>query len=116
MSDYPRRGDVWAVDFRPGRGSEQSGQRPALVIQNDIGNEYGATTIIAAITTTMKPFPFMVRVPARPAGLDRESMVNLAQLLTIDKRRLHRRLGRINESIMTQVETAIKVSLGISIR
>ena len=48
----PRRGDMWLVDFNPGRGSEQKGARPALVIQNDTGNIYAATTIVAAVTST----------------------------------------------------------------
>jgi mRNA interferase MazF len=53
MDAFPRRGEVWLVDFSPSRGSEQRGLRPALVIQNDVGNEYAATTIVAAITSTV---------------------------------------------------------------
>jgi mRNA interferase MazF len=54
-----RRGEVWLVDFSPGRGSEQQGSRPALVIQNDVGNEYAATTIVAAITSTIRIYPVL---------------------------------------------------------
>ena len=84
----PRRGEVWLVNFNPGRGSEQKGIRPALVIQNDTGNIHAATTIVAAITTTIKEFPVTVGVAFGEGGLRQKSMVNLAQLLTIDKARL----------------------------
>ena len=92
----PRRGEIWQVNFNPGRGSEQQGIRPALVIQNDVGNEFAATTIVAAITTTLKAYPVTVLVKRGEGGLKGPSMVNLAQLLTIDKARLHRRLGRLS--------------------
>jgi mRNA interferase MazF len=69
--------------------------RPALVIQNDVGNEYAATTIVAAITSTIKIYPVTVPIVRGQAGLKHASMVNLAQLLTIDKGRLRRRLGSL---------------------
>ena len=109
----PRRGEVWLVNFNPGRGSEQKGIRPALVIQNDTGNVYAATTIVAATTTTIKEFPVTVVVPAGEGGLRRKSMVNLAQLLTIDKQRLQKRLGSLSGPIMQQVNEAIRVSLDV---
>ena len=65
----PRRGEVWLVDFSTGRGSKQKGVRPAVVIQNDTGNLYSATTIVAAMTTTIKEFPVTVVVPAGEGGL-----------------------------------------------
>ncbi|MBI3753525.1 MAG: type II toxin-antitoxin system PemK/MazF family toxin, partial [Deltaproteobacteria bacterium] len=55
-----KRGEIWLVNFNPGRGSEQKGIRPALIIQNDTGNQYASTTIIAAITTTLKKYPVTV--------------------------------------------------------
>ena len=90
----PRRGEGWFVNFNPGRGSEQRGFRPALVVQNDTGDIYASTTIVAAITTTIKEFPVTVVVPSGEEGLRQRSMVNLAQLLTIDKARLQKRLGK----------------------
>jgi mRNA interferase MazF len=109
----PRRGEVWLVNFNPGRGSEQKGIRPALVVQNDTGNVYASTTIVAAISTTIKEFPVTVVVPASEGGLRQRSMVNLAQLLTLDKRRLQRRLGNLSESTMQEVNHAIRVSLDV---
>lgn len=109
----PRRGEVWLVNFNPGRGSEQKGIRPALVIQNDTGNIHAATTIVAAITTTIKEFPVTVVVAFGEGGLRQKSMVNLAQLLTVDKARLQNRLGSLSGSTMHRVDEAIRVSLDV---
>jgi mRNA interferase MazF len=107
----PKRGDIWLVNFNPGRGSEQQGIRPALVIQNDVGNQYAATTIVAAITTTIKPYPVTVVVRARTCGLPYDSMVNLAQVLTVDQSRLIRQLGKLTVEQQTAVDRALRVSL-----
>ena len=109
----PRRGEIWLVNFNPGRGSEQKGIRPALVVQNDTGNIYAATTIVAAITTTIKEFPVTVVVASGEGGLRQRSMVNLAQLLTIDKRRLQKRLGSLTEAVIEKVGEAIRISLDV---
>ena len=109
----PRRGEVWLVNFNPGRGSEQAGIRPALVIQNDTGNVYASTTIVAAITSTIKEFPVTLMIPTGEGGLQRRSLVNLAQLLTIDKGRLRRRLGNLNGTVMEKVNEAIRISLDV---
>lgn len=109
----PRRGEVWRVNFNPARGSEQRGIRPALVIQNDTGNIYASTTIVAAITSTIKEFPITVILAAGDGGLRQRSMVNTAQLLSIDKARLQKRLGRLSESTMRKVEAAIRASLDL---
>jgi len=111
----PKRGDIWLVNFNPGRGSEQKGIRPALVVQNDIGNEYGSTTIIAAITTTIKTFPVTVLLPQSTTSLDKPSMVNAAQLLTVDKARLTKKLGVLNQAQMTAVDGALRVSVGLEV-
>jgi mRNA interferase MazF len=113
MSAWPRRGEVWLVDFSPARGSERDGLRPAVVIQNDVGTQYAATTIVAAITTTIKPYPVTVVVEKGEGGLPRRSMVNLAQLLTLDKSRLRRLLGALSEERMRMIEHAIRVSLDL---
>jgi mRNA interferase MazF len=101
------------VNFSPARGSEQRGYRPALVIQNDVGNQYAATVIVAAITTTVKPYPVTVVLRKGEGGLPQPSMVNLAQLLTLDKSRLLRRLGALSSERMEQVNTAIRISLDV---
>ncbi len=110
---FPRRGEVWLVNFNPGRGSEQKGIRPALVIQNDIGNEHGSTTIIAAITTTIKLYPVTVLLSKGSAGLGKDSMINLAQLLTVDKTRLIKRLGELDANQLAQTNQALRISLSL---
>jgi mRNA interferase MazF len=109
----PRRGEVWMVNFSPGRGSEQRGIRPALVIQNDVGNQYAATTIVAAITSTIKIYPVTVPLKKGVGSLSQSSMVNLSQVLTLDTSRLQRRIGALPSKVMERVNTAIKVSLDV---
>ncbi len=109
-----KRGEIYTVDFNPARGSEQAGYRPALIIQNDIGNRYSPTTIIATITTTDKKFPFTVHIQSSDTGLPKDSMVNLSQVLTIDKDRLLKKIGELNHSYMKEINKAIKISLGLN--
>jgi len=89
-----KRGDLFLVNFNPGRGSEQTGYRPAVVIQNNVGNRHGSTTVIAAIATITtsinKIYPFMAHLHKGEGGLDKEGAVNLAHILTIDKARLEK--------------------------
>ena len=114
MNDpLPRRGEIWLVNFNPGRGSEQKGIRPALIIQNDTGNHYASTIIVAAITTTVKIYPVTVFLPKRTVGLSKDAMVNLAQILTVDKMRLRKKLGKLSTKLMTRVDVALKISLDI---
>jgi len=108
-----KRGEIWLVNFNPGRGSEQKGIRPALIIQNDIGNQYASTTVVAAITTTIKKYPVTVLTATGEGGLKESSMVNMAQVLTIDKGRLIKKLGHLGKDKMDEVDEAIKVSLGL---
>ena len=102
------------VDFSPGRGSEQKGVRPALIVQNNVGNQYAATTIVAAITTTIKPYPVTVVIRARTCGLPHDSMVNMAQLLTIDKTRLIKKLGELTPELLAVANRALRVSLDLT--
>jgi mRNA interferase MazF len=109
-----KRGEIYFADWNPGRGSEQSGLRPALIIQNDIGNKYSPTTIIALFTTAVeKSYPFLVRVTSRESGLPKDSTVNLAAILTIDKTRLINKSGELSKLKMAEVDEAIKASLGL---
>lgn len=109
-----RRGDIFLVDFNPGRGSEQAGHRPAVVVQNDVGNEYGSTIIIIAITTAAhKDYPFLARLNAGEGGLERDSVANAAQVLTVDKSRLARKLGSLSPERMRRVDRALMLSLGL---
>jgi len=108
-----KRGEVWMVNFNPGRGSEQKGIRPALIIQNDVGNQYASTTIVSAVTTTLKKYPVTVLVPRGKGGLKENSMVNLAHILIVDKGRLIRKLGNLEEDKIDEVTEAIKISLDV---
>lgn len=110
-----RRGDVFLVDFDPVQGREQGGTRPALVVQNDVGNRYSPTTIVAAITTKYagKPFPFLVTLPE--GVLQRPSAVDCAQLRTIDRGRIRTsRLAHLDEPLMSAVDEALRASVGIA--
>ena len=107
------RGEVWMVDFSPSRGSEQEGTRPALIIQNDVGNIHASTTIVAAITTKIKKYPVTVVLDMDEGGLKHLSMVNLAQILTLDKSRLKRKVGALSQARLAEVDTALVISLGI---
>jgi mRNA interferase MazF len=111
--DFPRRGEIWLVNFNPGRGSEQKGVRPALVIQNDVGNQYASTTIVASVTATVKIYPVTVFLPTGKTCMKKNSMVNLAQIITIDRKRLIRRLGQLNASIMKEVDRALRTSVKV---
>jgi mRNA interferase MazF len=109
-----QRGDIFSVDFEPVRGSEQGKVRPALIIQNDIGNRYSPTIIVAAITTgNYRRFAVNVEVKAPEGGLANDSIILLNQIRTIDRTRLGRHWGRVSSQTMNQVNEAIKISLGL---
>lgn len=114
MVEQPRRGEVYWTDFDPALGSEIGKRRPALVVQNDAGNETSSTTIVAAISSRFAGlrFPFLVRVP--PGVLPRPSVVNCAHIRTVDKSRLHpRRIAFIESEVMQEVDEALRRSLGL---
>lgn len=114
MNKEIKRGEIYWVNWNPGRGSEQSGLRPALIIQNDTGNKYSPTTIVSALTTALdKPYPFLVKVKAKESGLPKDSLINLAIIMTIDKARLIEKCGELSEAKIAEVNEAIKTSLGI---
>ena len=110
-----KRGDVFYVNLDPTKGSEQAGIRPVLVIQNDVGNEYAPTVIIAPLTTKAfsKHYPTSVNVPKGIAGLTEDSTTLLSQIRTIDKNRFERKLGHLPPELMRRVNEAIKVSLNL---
>lgn len=114
MTQPIQRGDVFSVDFEPVRGSEQGKLQPALVIQNDIGNRYSPTVIVAAITSRGRSrFDVNVPIKAPEGGLTSDSVVLLNQIRTVDKSRLGRYWGRVSAQTMEQVNEAIKISLGL---
>lgn len=110
-----KRGQIYYADLRDGTiGSEQSGIRPVLIIQNDTGNKHSPTTICSIITskTAKHDLPTHVSVGAE-FGLQRESIVMLEQLRTIDKLRLREKLGELNQDKINEVNMALMVSVGI---
>jgi mRNA interferase MazF len=109
-----KRGEIYRVDWNPRRGSEQGGGRPALVIQNDTGNKFGSTTIVASCSTKItRSFPFVVHIKARDSGLPADCAVDLGQIMTIDKSRLLRKCGKLSQARMDEVDKAIKISLNV---
>jgi mRNA interferase MazF len=109
------RGDLYYADLNPVVGSEQGGIRPVLVIQNDVGNRHSPTIIIAAITSkTMKATLPTHCVICTHTGIDRDSIVLLEQIRTIDKRRLKDCIGALGKDDMSAIDKALAVSVGIS--
>ena len=108
-----KRGEIYYADLSPVVGSEQDGTRPVLVIQNDTGNKFSPTTIVAAITSNSDKAKLPTHVIVHADGLATESVVLLEQIRTIDKRRLIRYSGRLDKTAMGRVDHAIIVSFGI---
>lgn len=110
-----KRGEIYWVDFGTPRRGEQGGRRPALIIQNDIGNRTSPTTIVAAITSRQKKrYPFHVETTAKESGLPQDGTILLEQLLTINQNRLISKVGTLSSTKMMEVDEALKVSLGLT--
>lgn len=115
MNDCVMRGDIFYASLNHGIGSEQRGYRPVLIIQNDIGNKFSPTVIAAVITGKVH---YKARLPThcllKPLPeLSVPSMVLLEQIITIDKRRLKRYIGKINEEEITPINKALSISIGL---
>mgnify|MGYP004926474963 FL=1 len=116
MDTSVKRGDIYYADLSPVVGSEQGGIRPVLIIQNDTGNRYSPTVIAAAITsqTGKARLPTHIALPVNEnCGLNRDSIILLEQVRTLDKKRLRERMGHVEEQVMEKVDTAIAVSFGL---
>lgn len=111
-----KKGDLYFADLSPVVGSEQGGVRPVLVVQNDVGNKYSPTIIVAAVTSQINKakLPTHVELEAANGGLSKNSVVLLEQLRTIDKQRLKERIGTLNDTQLPTVDEALSVSLGIT--
>ncbi|MFD0961993.1 type II toxin-antitoxin system PemK/MazF family toxin [Paenibacillus chungangensis] len=110
-----KRGDVFFADLSPVVGSEQGGVRPVLVIQNDIGNRFSPTVIVAAITAQIQKakLPTHVEMEAEAHGFDRDSVVLLEQIRTIDKQRLTDKITHLDDETMRKVDDALLISVGL---
>jgi mRNA interferase MazF len=121
------RGEIYWVEFDPVKGSEQGGLRPALIVQNDLGNRFGPTTVVAAITRTIppKPYPFVVIIDPEESGLPERSVVNCSQVATIQTSGSASRfrpppgrsdiqaVGKLGNETMDRVASALRYNLGI---
>lgn len=111
-----KRGELYYADLSPVVGSEQGGVRPVLVVQNDVGNKYSPTVIAAAVTSKINKakLPTHIELPSTSYGLQRDSVILLEQIRTLDKMRLKERIGELNEVMMSKVDKAILISLGFT--
>jgi len=113
--NHPRRGEVYLVNFDPVIGAEIRKTRPALIVQNDIANRHSPVTIVSAITSQFEEplYPTEVLLKAGEGGMKKDSVILLNQIRSVDKKRLVRRLGRIDAEAMHRVDRSIQISLGL---
>ena len=110
-----KRGQIYYADLSPVVGSEQGGVRPVLVVQNDIGNKYSPTVIVAAVTSQINKakMPTHIELNATEYGLAKDSVILMEQVRTIDKKRLREQIGSLDDSSMRRVNSALAVSFGL---
>ncbi|MBR3933387.1 MAG: type II toxin-antitoxin system PemK/MazF family toxin [Clostridia bacterium] len=110
-----KRGDIFYADLSPVIGSEQGGVRPVLIIQNDVGNKYSPTVIVAAITSQINKakMPTHIEINGEEYGLTKDSVILLEQIRTIDKKRLKEKTGHIDDSLLCEISQALKISVGL---
>ncbi|MCL2236112.1 MAG: type II toxin-antitoxin system PemK/MazF family toxin [Defluviitaleaceae bacterium] len=110
-----KRGDVYYADLDPVMGSEQGGLRPVLIVQNDIGNKYSPTIICAAITSQINKakLPTHIEIDCTKYTLVKDSVVLAEQVRTVDKKRLREKICHLDESFMSRVDRALRVSFGL---
>ena len=113
MVEDIKRGELYYADLSPVIGSEQGGVRPVLVVQNDIGNKYSPTVIVAAITSQIHKAKIPTHIEVGTTfGLTKDSVLLLEQIRTLDKQRLKEKIGELDEEYMSKVNTALLISLG----
>ena len=110
-----KRGDIFYADLNPVIGSEQGGVRPVVIIQNDIGNKFSPTVIVAAITSKIDKAKLPTHVEINPdnSNLEKNSVILLEQIRTLDKKRLQRRVAHLDNKILKRIDRALEISLGI---
>ncbi|MEG0497948.1 MAG: type II toxin-antitoxin system PemK/MazF family toxin [Carnobacterium sp.] len=111
-----RRGEIYYADLSPVVGSEQGGMRPVLIVQNNVGNHYSPTVIVAAITAKIQKakMPTHVEISAEEFALEKDSVVLLEQIRTIDKQRLKEKVTQLNQETMDKINEALGISVGLS--
>lgn len=108
-----KRGQIYYTKLDSVIGSEQGGVRPVVILQNNKGNRFCPTTIVATVTSRKEKGRVPVHIPILADGLSKESVVHLEQIRTIDKQRLMRYVGWLGEPAMRQIDRAIEISLGL---
>ncbi len=112
MTTVVKRGDIFYADLSPVVGSEQGGIRPVIIIQNDIGNRYSPTVIVAAITSQINK----AKLPTHVEISSEDSVVLLEQVRTLDKRRLKEKIGHMTDDDMDKVDVALMISLDLKVK
>ena len=107
------RGEIYYADLSPVVGSEQGGYRPVIVLQNNKGNRYSTTIIVAPISSKLTKNPLPTHVMFENNCLEKKSVILLEQIRTIDKQRIREKVGFIDNKVMQQINEAIKTSLDI---
>lgn len=108
-----KRGEIWWVDLNPTKGSETKKKRPCLILQNDIGNCHGRTTIVAPLLPGNKTFPFVVNITKTTQNrLDQDRYINLSQMRAVDAQRIGNRQGILENKYWAAIEKAIAIELG----
>lgn len=108
-----KRNEIYYADLSPVVGSEQGGVRPVLVIQNDVGNRFSPTTIVAAITSKQNKAKLPTHIEITEDVFEKDSIVLLEQIRTVDKRRLKEYVGKLDNGTMARVNKAISISVGL---
>lgn len=108
-----KRGDIYYADLSPVVGCEQGGLRPVLIVQNDVGNRYSPTTIVAAITSKKDKSEIPTHVKIKIKGLSKASIILLEQIRTLDKSRIKEKVTMLDEGYMNKVDKALAISLGL---
>lgn len=111
-----KRGEIYYAALSPINGSVQGGTRPALILQNNVGNKFSSTTIVAAMTCSEKKIKNrqLTHVLIRNCGTKKKAIVLLEQIMTIDQNRLKGFIGTLNQYEMKKIDQAIEISLGLS--
>lgn len=111
-----KRGEIWWVDLKPVIGSETGKERPCLILQNDVGNQNGTTTIVAPFLPGRKTYPFVVNItPTSQNGLDRDRHINLSQMRAVDARRIRNKQGLLEDDYWEEIEKAVCIEVGFSL-
>ena len=111
-----KRGEIYYADLNPVKGHEQGGVRPVLILQNNLGNLYSPTTIVAPITSKVGKTVLPTHIPIKTKCLPVDSLVLLEHICTMDKSRLQNHMGKADEKTMGKVEQALGISLSLNIK